>query len=1487
MAPALESSSFAHQALLELERATGGPASQLQEAARIIGADLSFSCNHGTGYNGVFQDAESNKKQKPSAPKEAWVLRWLMKKLKASSPQREELQTNYRLHTQTWILLRQLLERISIKPLAFILNEHKFLLILKYSLADIMDASNASPERLEFQESLHSESSATIQGSPVSEAWKRGQKRKRMENGLDSVEPQGAIRGSWIDTFCAVLKSVKTLVALAHEFSGVESASHSHLQLVLRGEPQTAAAILGQSFVLTRKVVEKWDKRFPELHAQLMRALSATLDIWRLSSERLGDATNLSSDNTFSSYCLSEALHLLMVLRQIGTEPAENTNVIQSLERIVVLHFVLPLRQSFYSIDPMKTMNTNGSPNPSVIKHVLKDVHSRWAGSNDRSNTELLPILLDVAVRAVPRDTFKRQVHEAPWLETLFVALSTIAGCPLFDEPSWSTSHKDIPVLENLFQVTIDRKASLSIDTIGRYAVRFSGLVGGEAHQATEWSLISKLILTGVDVFLPNPGFDGMENLLSNLIDRITSFSLVSNIMPNETYGVIKTTIVIPLLRGFAAARAIGSFLDIWSDQLTSIEAARLNGRDIFYLFVWEDDDLAAALRPLVTDLFSENQTKDHLQVILSQHSFDDEENAPKHYADILLLDAIWEPRLQGDSMLQGEPLAQAFRIVSNLALSKRQLAWRWRLWRLSQRFVDHHSSTPDDVSVDLSTTLLPKAIDVLQNFHNQEFPTNISRSDCLEAFEAFKFVVLVAGRKDSPQYNEYLNAIMPRIVPTFNQVTRFTGAAWDGRVDTMVSPQTVCVGYLIVLLATPLAVTRLTSENRGLLFNNLLTSVERFEYYISNPLSRRAVGSSLECQLLEIWQSFTSNEWLLETPAAVYDLVNTILHRLKEKKIPRHLSIASLLGVPTRLIPRHQRGMLLDFLQQTMLTGQLSCGEMCTDILTLMTRLGDLPKSSAQITSDWEEPWKLSDAISIRKEDSSSTLLPFQSFRQLHKAIIGRILVSSDVQRSLYFQKTFDKVCATIQKYDSSNFDTMRFFMLVLSLGTLHTHQQHFDCNLKTETLNALREKVLNILISDLRSIEREMEKKSEPPDVNTLNGILNALEYFEDMVRSCKDARKAIRKVEDLLDSMSYDPPTKRLVKRRLVSSYKPGKDFEKVLTKWLSLFPVDQLYDHDHQLFVRDIRHKLSTLSEKKLVRLVRQIRESGFAGQDAPHRLLLTGVAISCFEPIESPDTQASHELSSLFPSLSQCLIKTTAIESFSLATECLEMLLRNQSRSITQWNIDNILGTLSVVISAQGPKIAGGYAGVVYSRICHILNLVFGQYRKKLSGRFHLILPLMQRLLRLLFTPSPRLQKSSRSQFAPPPWVDNQTANSFLHKRSHATQYTRLLTALCDPTVSAVQRVQRSDSGLTDNTKKLKSIAGQHLQYLVMEYTGCQLRGQLAPELKAALMPGFYPVLDVMSKETMRGLNAAMDSSSRAVFKSLYDDYVRFGKWNNA
>lgn len=160
----------------------------------------------------------------------------------------------------------------------------------------------------------------------------------------------------------------------------------------------------------------------------------------------------------------------------------------------------------------------------------------------------------------------------------------------------------------------------------------------------------------------------------------------------------------------------------------------------------------------------------------------------------------------------------------------------------------------------------------------------------------------------------------------------------------------------------------------------------------------------------------------------------------------------------------------------------------------------------------------------------------------------------------------------------------------------------------------------------------------------------------------------------------------------------------------------------------------------------------------------------------------------------------------------------------------------------------------------------------------------MILPAMQRLLNCLFARSRKRSRSMLSekrQAEQPFWLASLDA-------AHAVHFTRLLTSLCDPTVSAVSRPTQSGvgyEGLTDQTKKAKRIAGQYLQYLIMEYAQSSLRGTLAPEVKAAIMPGLYSVLDVMSRETMRALNAGLDVSGRAVFKGLYDDYMKFGKWN--
>ena len=165
--------------------------------------------------------------------------------------------------------------------------------------------------------------------------------------------------------------------------------------------------------------------------------------------------------------------------------------------------------------------------------------------------------------------------------------------------------------------------------------------------------------------------------------------------------------------------------------------------------------------------------------------------------------------------------------------------------------------------------------------------------------------------------------------------------------------------------------------------------------------------------------------------------------------------------------------------------------------------------------------------------------------------------------------------------------------------------------------------------------------------------------------------------------------------------------------------------------------------------------------------------------------------------------------------------------------------------------------------------------MLGIHRKKLGGRYHLIVPALQGLLRLLFVPYAANSAA----------LGQRSAGVVSLGVTHAAAYARLLTMLCSPTVSAVSRPRNHNSRqeLNDETKKARSIAGQHLPYIIMVYCTSQLKGRLLPEAKAVLIPGLHAVLDVMQPEVMRTMNAAMDSASRSIFKVLYEEYGRFSR----
>ena len=246
---------------------------------------------------------------------------------------------------------------------------------------------------------------------------------------------------------------------------------------------------------------------------------------------------------------------------------------------------------------------------------------------------------------------------------------------------------------------------------------------------------------------------------------------------------------------------------------------------------------------------------------------------------------------------------------------------------------------------------------------------------------------------------------------------------------------------------------------------------------------------------------------------------------------------------------------------------------------------------------------------------------------------------------------------------------------------------------------------------------------------------------------------------------------------------------------------------------------------------------------------------------------------SDDLSGLLVILCRELSRRTEYSECMLSMQCVNMLLQNHTGVISQWHIDELLAAISVKAYSLSTQTDNG-SGRLYIGLCRLFGTLLATHRAKIGGRYHLVVLALQALLRCLFIP----------------YKDDEAvgSESSIFGESHAAAYGRILNMICDPTVSSVKRSRnRSRLELNDETKKARSIAGQHLQYLIMDFCGCQLMGRLQSGMRGALSAGLYAVLGVIPPDIMRTMNAAMDSNSRSVFKSLYNDYRMIGKWNGS
>ncbi|KAK9777677.1 putative Nucleolar 27S pre-rRNA processing Urb2/Npa2 C-terminal domain-containing protein [Seiridium cardinale] len=236
-------------------------------------------------------------------------------------------------------------------------------------------------------------------------------------------------------------------------------------------------------------------------------------------------------------------------------------------------------------------------------------------------------------------------------------------------------------------------------------------------------------------------------------------------------------------------------------------------------------------------------------------------------------------------------------------------------------------------------------------------------------------------------------------------------------------------------------------------------------------------------------------------------------------------------------------------------------------------------------------------------------------------------------------------------------------------------------------------------------------------------------------------------------------------------------------------------------------------------------------------------------------------------------------KATSLEQFKNTARVVELLLDKHANSMTQVNVEQTLAVISTVCSGDGPRLGDpelGVAGEIFDTLYRLAAIVIKRHRLRLEGHHHLLVTALQVLLRVLLA-NPADSKQTSSSFLFPPWLDTRL------KARHGAKFTRLLTLVCEPSAASVARGKHNS--LDSATDAVKRSAGQHMFWVIALYIKLQLEGDVSRDMRKELATGINSILTITPESSRRVLSEAVDESGRVIFRTLFSEWKKFGKWS--
>ena len=1440
--------------LSSLERARCPAVESLDQALSIIGLELNST-----------NTTHQNSLQKSSTVdrlrfRRQWVLRWLTKHLSFATktdtaPEAKALI----IEIKTWRLLARLLDDIPRNIAKRILLDRDFAETLGHCLARISSSTHGSN---------------TTDDAELHHNDERPRKRRRLstENLLVSDAPSVSFLEAVIDVVSAtVTVFLYTENSTQPRTSNAVRWTNSH---------ENALRFLGQLLDYS-KLISSTSDRSDELKTKTVHSVVKWFQLWYAGKSVIPKAVKQNDDQLFTQHILTSAL------RFCSRCDHSHTGLVKDLEKQIAIHAVLPARAIYQAMKPSNSITGSRTTKPQTasIDDTLKAIAKPLvdSGVSKTLTSQDAAQIMSIAQRLVPRSNRSIWRSEMIWIEAYWSSLLRIV-CPREDDnlmkvktsPGVKTSLID--VLES--QYRLEFMLNSLQQTLGQcqsqYWDHFLDTLFEANSDLLTTATLSRVVGLNPSKFVPFK--QSSKDLLSNIF--LHAGSIKAGVLDQEVY---LEHILLSILHECIKARQLDMFYTQWHTRLHELYT---NGTRITLpafpnstAQIWTDPKLFVSFTRSCHEhpplpLFRELYVSVKASLTVETDTWPSIESASQLEIFNALLDGVKDDATVRLALQEnGETNVSSVIDSLNRSTSK----YKWLGWQLLGLLVTSQTLT---VREALQTKpILTQSCPVL-SFSSKQFDKVHDPTLFIAFFWAYrvKLDLINVGIMNQESFILHIDGTVKSLLNhVSNHIeTLCDRPAWNGSPSTMDSTASIFSALL-----------NLHNENIWWIGNCELEIKDLLlDICVRIGLARRSEGSSLLPTVADQCEAFMATY----TNYLGQDLIDKHLLLLADReRMPIVGSFAALSHQLTLAEPRQPQyrelfNCLLGRFEQIATTGQSSACLSCLDLInsgfkgwTSTVRLNsDVDFDMSEVLAALEHPiptLKAEDVSAlffhidalvstlidhfVQMKDDANLKILFSSSRKLlkkqtadnitilsrysHLALLcftrkSKYFISKDVEQQYekFYAKLQEQVCQTVEH--------------VLK----HVHQLHGGRHGIVDQIIFAKVVLETVDDSDVRkstvrfctTLPQAFSDGPEEMSSGSQPMLVKLARSLDETLRSMGE--------QEVFAGLLNEPVTDSSLahKASMLTSFKTamsdaGQDSTEGKVQLISTFCSWPAF------LDSDSTTRKTALVAAKACAAVRTLKIDELAGNPGVIQELSVLASLHNFD-IQSPPLQVITQL------------------------EISNYLLMQRTGIVNQNIIDNTLASVAVISTTVMHKRADIQPQHIIDRLCTIMLTILVRHRRRLLDRYHLVVPALQKLLLCFFVPV----------------TGRQNHNAL--PTSSATKYVRVLDTLTNPSASAARNVLRRGSGkqqnqsnanLVDDVKAIRRNLSFHLQYLLQTFCQASLDSRLSPEVKEKLLPGLYSVIGSMDTELMRAMNAAMNDSQRAIWKDLYQQWTRFGKWN--